>query len=162
MAPPFDNDTMHIVPQSLANLLTHLVFSTAHRDPYLTGDVRAELHPYITGILRNKVCPLVQIGSVEDHVHILFSLSRTESLSEVVKAVKGSSSVWIKGKWPKLREFGWQAGYGAFSVGQSELAATVQYIQKQEEHHRKVSFQDEYRELLKLAGLEVDERYAWD
>jgi REP element-mobilizing transposase RayT len=99
---------------------------------------------------------------VEDHVHILFALSRTECLADIVGKVKGSSSVWIKEQWPRQKDFAWQAGYGALSVGQGEVEVVVHYIQNQEEHHRKLTFQEEYRMWMRLAGIELDERYVWD
>ncbi len=156
------NDKIERMPQSLSNLLTHLVFSTSHRNPKLTPEVREQLFPYFTGTLRNLGCPLIQVGGVEDHVHILFALSRTECLANVVGKVKGSSPVWIKEQWPNQKDFAWQAGYGALSVGQNEVDVVVRYIQNQEEHHRKLSFQEEYRMWMRLAGIEVDERYVWD
>lgn len=150
------------MPQSLSNLLTHLVFSTSRRNPKLTPEVRDKLFPYLTGILRNLGCPLIQVGGVDDHVHILFALSRTECLADVVGRVKGNSSTWIKEQWHAQKEFAWQAGYGALSVGQGEVGTVVRYIQNQGEHHRKLTFQEEFRTWMRLAGIEVDERYAWD
>jgi putative transposase len=150
------------MPQSLSNVLTHLVFSTSHRDPRLTAEIRAELFPYFTGILRNHGCRVLQIGGAVDHVHTLFALSRTVTIADVVKNVKGSSSSWIEERWRPRGGFSWQSGYGIFSVGQSEVQTCIRYIQNQEEHHRKVSFQDELRELMQLAGIEIDERYVWD
>jgi REP element-mobilizing transposase RayT len=112
------------------------------------------------GVLRNIECPVLQIGGVEDHVHILLRLSRAVSLGQLVEKTKTSTSKWIKTKGPT--GFAWQAGYGAFSVGQGESDGVVRYIQGQEERHRTVSFQDELRMLLTEAGLEFDERYVWD
>lgn len=148
------------MPQSLANVLVHLVFSTKDRTPYLTSDIRRELFPYMGGVLRNIECPVLQIGGVEDHVHILLRLSRTISLAQLVEKTKTSTSKWIKTKGPA--DFAWQAGYGAFSVQQNETDRVIRYLQGQEEHHRTVSFQDELRGLLNEAGLAFDERYMWD
>jgi len=150
------------MPQSLSNLIAHLVFSTYHRDLLLTPEIRAELFPYLTGILRNHGCHAIQIGGVQDHVHMLFAISRTVTAADIVKAIKGSSSSWINERWPNGRRFSWQSGYGIFSVGQRDIEIEIRYIQNQEEHHRKVSFQDEYRELMRIAGIEIDERYVWD
>ena len=150
------------MPQSLSNLLSHLVFSTHHRDPSLTPEIRSELFPYFAGALHNKGCPAIRIGGVDDHVHLLFSLSRTVAIADVVKSIKGSSSIWIKEHFGGKRDFAWQSGYGVFSVGQGEIDSAAKYIQSQEEHHRRVTFQEEYRELMKLAGVELDERYAWE
>lgn len=148
------------MPQSLANVLVHLVFSTKDRTPYLTNDLRRQLFPYMGGVLRNIECPVLQIGGVEDHVHILLRISRTITLAQLVEKTKTSTSKWIKTKGPI--DFAWQAGYGAFSVGQGESDRVVRYIQGQEAHHRSVCFQDELRALFAEAGLVFDERYVWD
>lgn len=148
------------MPQSLANVLVHLVFSTRDRTPWLTGDIRHELFPYMGGVLRNIECPVLQIGGVEDHLHILLRLSRTISLAQLVEKSKTSTPKWVKTKGPT--DFAWQAGYGAFSVGQSQADGLVAYIQGQEAHHRSVSFQDEVRALFTQAGIAFDERYVWD
>lgn len=148
------------MPQSLANVLIHLVFSTRDRCPYLTREIREELFPYLGGLFRNIECPVLQIGGVEDHVHILFRLSRTITLAQVVEKTKSSTSKWLKTKG--YHDFAWQAGYGAFSVSQSQAGHVVAYIQGQEDHHRVLSFQDELRALFTEAGIELDERYVWD
>lgn len=148
------------MPQSLANVLVHVVFSTKDRTPCLTSDLRQELFPYMGGVLRNIECPVLQIGGVEDHVHILLRLSRTLSLAQLVEKSKTSTSKWIKTKGPT--SFAWQAGYGAFSVGQSEADRVIRYIHAQAEHHRTLSFQDELRALFAEAGIAFDERFVWD
>ncbi|HEX9943262.1 MAG TPA: IS200/IS605 family transposase [Thermoanaerobaculia bacterium] len=150
------------MPQSLSRILVHLVFSTKHRAAVLTPEIRAELHPYLAVVLRGHECPPLQVGGVEDHVHLLFGLSRTRTVAQVVETVKTSSSKWIKTKGKDFAEFHWQAGYGAFSVSQSNATATIRYIQNQPEHHRKVTFQDEYRKFLKRYQIDYDERYVWD
>ncbi len=150
------------MPQSLANVLIHLTFSTKGRRPFLTKDIRQELNAYLATILKARSSPALTIESVDDHVHILFSLSRTRTISEIVEEIKKSSSKWIKRKAEPLRQFQWQNGYGAFSLGQSLVRATKQYIQKQQEHHRKVSYQEEFRAFLEKNGIEYDERYVWD
>lgn len=148
------------MPQSLSNVLIHVVFSTKLRAPYLTSDVRQELLPYMGGLLRNIECPVLQIGGVEDHVHILLRQSRTLSLAQLIEKTKTSTSKWIKTKG--LSDFAWQAGYGAFSIGQSQASGLIEYIHGQEEHHRTVTFQDELRTLFREAGIEFDERFVWD
>ncbi len=140
----------------------HLVFGTKDRAPFLAAEIRGELLAYATGTLKNIGCPVVQIGGTADHVHVLFDISRTLSLSQVVEKVKTSSSKWIKGKGERYVRFAWQAGYGAFSVGPAVVAAVVRYIRGQEEHHRSNTFQDEFRRLCREAGVELDERYVWD
>jgi len=151
------------MPQSLAKILVHTVFSTKERRPYLKDHaLRDELHHYIGGILKNLDCQPIIVGSVEDHVHILATLSRTCAASDLVKEVKRGSSIWLKTKTPDLRDFAWQSGYGMFSIGFSQIAAVRDYVAGQEEHHRRISFQDEFRSLLAKYEADFDERYVWD
>ncbi|MCC6686905.1 MAG: transposase [Fimbriimonadaceae bacterium] len=145
------------MPQSLARVYVHVAFSTLGRQPTI-GDPDA-LHRYIGGICRNRKCPSLIVGGVADHVHILLELARTEPLADIVKEVKRSSSIHMKQANP---EFAWQSGYGAFSVGRSEVEQVREYIRRQPEHHAIVSFQDEFRALLQEFGMEWDERYVWD
>ena len=149
--------------QSLARLWTHLIFSTQDRCPFLGDKVlRDEMHAYLTEIFRTHDCEPLIIGGVEDHVHSLFALSRTHSIASTVKEVKRTSSCWIKTTSRKLSKFYWQGGYGAFSVSQSNLTDVIRYIENQEEHHKRMTFQDEYRAFLKAYGVDFDERYIWD
>ena len=149
--------------QSLARLWTHLIFSTKDRFPFLSDkQIRTEMHAYLAQVLRNHDCETLIVGGVEDHVHSLFALSRKYSIATIVKEVKRTSSIAIKDKSPTLRKFHWQGGYGAFSVSQSNLQDVFDYIAGQEEHHKQVPFQDEYRAFLKAYGIEYDERYVWD
>ncbi len=150
------------MPQSLSRILVHLVFSTKNREPVITPAVQTELHPYLAGVLDNIDCPSLQVGGVADHVHLFFGLSRKRTIAEIVEKLKTSSSKWIKGKDAGLADFHWQSGYGAFSVSQSDADAVVTYIQKQALHHRKMTFQEEYRRLLERYGVAFDERYVWD
>jgi len=148
------------MPQSLANILVHLVTSTKDRAPTLTGPLRAELFPYTAGVLRNLDSQLLQIGGVEDHIHILFRLPRTLALATIVEKLKANTSRWIKVKGPG--NFAWQAGYGAFSVSHADADAVTRYIQNQPQHHEKTSFQEELRKLLADAGMAYDEQHLWD
>ena len=151
------------VPQALAKILVHTVFSTKDRRPFLRDKpLRDELHCYLGGILTHLECQPVIVGGVEDHVHLLCALSRTCDASVMVKEVKRGSSLWLKTKSPGLADFGWQNGYGIFSIGFSQLESVREYIAGQEEHLRKVSFQDEFRQLLRRYEIEFDERYVWD
>ena len=151
------------MPQSLAKILVHAVFSTKERRPFLRDTLlRDELHRYLGGILANLDCQPVIVGGVEDHVHMLFALTRTSAVAEVVKEVKRSSSLWIKTKSPEFADFAWQNGYGIFSIGFSQIETVRAYIQNQEEHHRNVTFQDEFRAFLKRYEIEFDERYVWE
>jgi len=119
------------------------------------------MHAYIGGILSNLKCQPIIVGGVEDHVHFLCALARTCDAAEMVKEVKRGSSIWIKSKGPTFRDFHWQNAYGVFSIGFSQLPAVKHYIENQVEHHRSISFQDEYRELLKRYEIEFDEQYVW-
>jgi putative transposase len=150
------------MPQSLANLYVHLIFSTKDRYPFLKNEVRPDLHAYMATVLANLKCPAILINSVEDHVHILFNLARTVTLAQAVEDVKKSSSKWIKTQGPSHARFAWQAGYGAFSVSESNVPAVTRYISNQEEHHRVKTFQEEYREFLAKHKIEFDDRYVWD
>jgi REP element-mobilizing transposase RayT len=151
------------MPQSLAKILVHTVFSTKDRRPFLRdAPLREELHRYLGGILSNLDCQPIIAGGVEDHVHLLCALSRTCAPAEMVKEVKRGSSLWLKTKSSDLADFAWQNGYGIFSIGFSQIEAVRDYIAGQEEHHRKVSFQDEFRQLLRRYEIEFDERYVWD
>jgi REP element-mobilizing transposase RayT len=150
------------MPQSLAKLYVHLVFSTKRRHPFLTDDARPDLHAYLGGILRDLDCPAIEINSVADHVHLLLVLARTTTLGDVVANLKRGSSVWIRSRGASFTEFHWQAGYGAFSVSQSSVNAVRACIRDQPEHHRRLSFQDEYRAFLRKHGITFDEQYVWD
>jgi len=149
------------VPQSLANVLIHLIFSTKDREPFLVQeDLRRRTHAYLAEVLRNLECPTLIVGGVTDHVHAFFRFSRTQSIASVLEHLKKSSSKWIKTQG--IAGFGWQRGYGAFSVSESNAAAIVAYIENQEEHHRKMTFEDEFRLILKRHRVQFDERYVWD
>ncbi len=149
--------------QSLAKILVHTVFSTKERCPFLRyRTLRDELHCYLGGILNNLQCQPILVGGVEDHIHMLSTLSRTCMASELVKEVKRSSSLWLKTKDPELKDFAWQRGYGIFSIGFSQISKVREYIAGQEEHHRRISFQDEFRSLLAKYEVDYDERYVWD
>jgi REP element-mobilizing transposase RayT len=149
--------------QSLAKILLHAVFSTKERRPFLRDKaLREELHRYLGGILAHLDCQPMIAGGVEDHVHLLFAQSRTATIADVVKEVKRASSLWMKTRTPRVPDFAWQSGYGVFSIGQSQVDEVRAYIAAQEEHHRKISFQDEFRRLLQRYKIEFDERYVWD
>ena len=151
------------MPQSLAQIYVHLVFSTKERQPLLlNGGFRKRTHAYLAGVCKEHESPAVVIGGVADHVHILSRLGRTIDLATLVRELKRDSSKWIKENDPRLRGFHWQAGYGAFSVSPSHVDALVRYIENQEEHHRAVTFQDEFRRICKKYGVEIDERYVSD
>jgi len=151
------------MPQSLAKILVHTVFSTKDRRPLLRNrELRDELHHYLGGILSNLECQPIVVGGVEDHVHFLCALSRTCDAATMVKEVKRGSSIWLKTKGNGLQDFAWQNGYGVFSIGHSQIESVRSYILGQEDHHQRVSFQDEFRQLLQRYEIEFDERYVWD
>ncbi len=150
------------MPQSLSQVLIHLVFSTKHREPWILTEIESELHAYCTTVVTNTGCPAVAIGGMADHIHVLFQLSRVRTIADVVEELKTSSSKWIKTKGVQFQGFHWQTGYAALSVGQSGCQQTIDYIRNQQEHHRVRSFQDELRLLMKKHQVEFDERYVWD
>ena len=146
--------------QSLAKILVHTVFSTKERRPYLRDPaLREEMHRYLGGILAKLDCQPIVVGGVEDHVHLLCALSRTCQAADMIKEVKRGSSLWIKTKGDALRDFSWQNGYGVFSIGASQIPEVKRYILDQDEHHRRITYQDEFRTLLKRYEIEYDERY---
>jgi putative transposase len=151
------------MPQSHARVILHIVFSTKHRTPFLKdAEVRGRLHTYMAGALHKVSCEPILINGTEDHVHILCNQSRTITIANLIKEAKTGPSEWMKGLGPQYRDFYWQGGYAAFSVSQSKVEQVRAYIGTQEEHHRKVSFQDEFRALCRKHGLEIDEQYVWD
>ncbi len=151
------------MPQSLSNVLVHVVFSTKDRQPILhTPELRVAMHRYLASVSGQLNCPAVAVGGVADHVHALARLSRTTAVADWVKELKRVSSLWIKESDWKIDGFRWQAGYGAFSVTQSDSSTVVYYIARQQEHHRRFTFQDEFRDLLSRHAMEFDERYVWD
>ena len=149
--------------QSLAKIIVHTVFSTQGRQPFFRDlGLREEMHRYLGGILSRLDCQPIIVDGTEDHVHLLGSLSRTCKVAMMVKELKRGSSVWLKTKHPELCDFAWQNGYGIFSIGYSQIDSARSYIAKQEEHHRQISFQDEFRQLLQRYEIQFDERYVWD
>lgn len=156
------NESDFCMPQSIGNLYVHLVFSTKNRVPLLGDEVREELHRYMAVTLQNWQCSPILINSLYDHVHILFLLSKNHGLAKIVEEVKKTSSKWIKGKGTDYQDFGWQNGYGGFSVSKSKVDAVETYIRNQAEHHRYRSFQEEYLEFLDKHEVEYDLRYVFD
>ncbi len=148
--------------QSLSNVLLHLVFSTKNRHPWIDPGIESELFRYLAGICREQNCPSHAIGASDDHIHIACSLARTMPISKLLEEIKTSSSKWIKTRGKQYEGFAWQNGYGAFSIGQSQLSDLRTYISNQRQHHQRISFQDEFRSLLAKYHVEFDERYVWD
>ncbi len=151
------------MPQSLANVIVHIVDSTKHRRPWLKDpNLRSELYAYKATILKNVDSQPILIGGVEDHVHILCLLSRKYAIKDVVQQSKTETSKWIKKQGPAYQDFHWQSGYGIFSVSQSNVDQAKRYVAGQEEHHRSMSYQNEFREICRRHGIDIDERYARD
>ena len=151
------------MPQSLSAVYIHLVFSTKERRPFLRDKpLRQALHPYLGAISKQLECPPLVVGGVEDHVHLLCRFARTITQAEWVKELKRVSNGWLKEQARDQWDFQWQGGYADFSVSQSNLPEVSRYIAQQEQHHKKMSFQDELRALFRKHELEWDERYVWD
>jgi REP element-mobilizing transposase RayT len=150
------------MPQSLAKVYIHAIFSTKNREPLLADNWRDELFRVLGGAANNLGCQSLIVGGVADHVHMLFQLTRTITIADAIGKIKSSSSAWINQTRGLILPFHWQAGYGAFSASQSNIEALREYIRRQPEHHAKQSFQDEFREWLRRYEIEWDERYVWD
>lgn len=148
------------MPQSLANILIHVIWSTKERRPLISEGLRDGLHGYLAGILKNLESPALIINSVADHIHVLCQLSKNLAACKLVEEIKKGSSKWMKENG--VAEFAWQSGYGLFSVSQSNTDAVREYIERQPEHHKKRDFKDEFREFCKRYNVALDERYVWD
>ena len=144
-----------------SKLLFHIVFSTKNRAPFISDPWRKNLYRYIGGIIRAEEGVLNEIGGINDHVHMLVCLKPTHSLSNILQAVKGKSSKWMNEQKHDLRKFGWQDGYAAFSVSESQVQKVTNYIQSQEEHHKKIDFKAEFVALLEKHGIEYKKEYLW-
>ena len=150
------------MPQSISKIHRHLVFSTTGRERVIADEIRPVLHEYMGGILRNKECKPIEINTEPDHAHVLFCLGRAVTVAEVVGNLKQGSTLWLREQGPRYHMFQWQAGYGVFAVSHSNVEAAREYIRNQREHHRKSTFQDEFRAFLRKHDEEWDERYVWD
>ena len=149
--------------QSLVQIYVHLVFATFERTPYLKDQVlRERLHAYLAGICEGQDSPALKVGGVEDHVHLLLRLGKQREIAILLRELKRESSKWIKDQSGRLQKFHWQGGYGAFSISPSHVTGLTRYIENQVEHHKRESFQDEFRRLCKKYGVELDERFAWE
>jgi putative transposase len=151
------------MPQSLAQIYLHIVFSTKERRPFLHDkSLRDESHDFLGGTCNKFDCPVLRVGGVADHIHILCRFGRTITVGDLVKELKRESSLWIKTKSSEMVDFYWQKGYGAFSVSPGHVNRLIDYIAEQEKNHEKETFQEEFRRLLKIYGLKWDEQYVWD
>ena len=145
-----------------SNLFYHIVFSTKGREDFITPDIEERIWAYIGGIARKHELIAVQVGGIENHIHVLILAKPKVAPSEIVQWLKGESSRWIHETFPDLHSFAWQDGFGVFSVSKSQAPEVIEYIRNQREHHRKQSFEDEFISLLKLNGIDYDERYVFD
>ena len=150
------------MPTTYSNLLYHIVFSTKQRIPLIADDWKEELYRYIGGIIRAEGGVQIEIGGTNDHVHILAKFKPAISVSEMLNKIKANSSKWANDHKMKMRKFGWQEGYAAFSVSESQVPNLVMYVRNQEEHHRKQTYQEEFLALLERHGIEYDPKYLWD
>ncbi|MBI1317768.1 MAG: transposase [Candidatus Hydrogenedens sp.] len=150
------------MPQSLSLVYVHLTFSTAGRQRWLDASLRPALFTFTAGVFQRLESPAEIVGGHDDHLHALFILSRNHAIKKVVQDIKTTTSQWMKRQGNEYRDFRWQAGYASFSVSASNLSQVRRYIEDQETHHRKRSFQDEVRLLLKKHRMEYDEQHLWD
>jgi REP element-mobilizing transposase RayT len=147
--------------QTLVSLQVHVIFSTKNRLELITPEIEPDLFAYIGGILHNNKSKLIAANGTADHIHLLISLSKNIGLSELIGDIKRDSSAWIKTQDSQFSNFHWQDGYGAFSIGQSQVKTVKDYIARQKIKHDKVDFKDELREFLRKYEIEFDERYLW-
>jgi len=150
------------MPGTYSQILLHTVFSTKHREPWITGDIAERLYPYFGGIVRAEKGVLYDIGGVKDHVHMYLRWRPDESVSDLMRTVKARSSKWIHDTLPALGAFAWQEGYSVFSVSKSQEEAVKKYVASQHEHHKREDFKSELLRLLRVHSLEFDERYVFD
>jgi REP element-mobilizing transposase RayT len=150
------------MPSTYTNLLYHIIFSTKERRPFINAKLRVELHKYIGGISRDLKGEPIEIGGVEDHIHILTKLPATLALSDALREIKANSSKWAGERPDLVRAFAWQTGYAAFTVSKSQCPTVRKYVGNQEDHHRKKTFKQELVSLLKKNDIDYDERYLWD
>jgi putative transposase len=147
---------------TLTNLLYHIVFSTKERQKMILPDIRTDLYSYVGGVIRGEKGRLLKMGGTEDHVHILASFHPAVSVSDMLRRMKGNTSKWLNENKRLPVRFSWQRGYGAFSVSESMVDVVSKYIENQQSHHKKMSFQEEFLTLLRKHNVQYDERYIWD
>jgi len=145
-----------------AHLLVHVVFSTKSRRRIITADIRPRLHEYLSGVARKEFGPAIRIGGTADHLHGLLSLSTDVSVAEAMRKWKSPSSGWVHKTFAGKESFAWQTGYGAFSVSESNAASVIRYIDRQEEHHRNRTFEEEFVALLQGHGVAYDPDRIWE
>ena len=144
------------------SLLIHAVWSTKKRQPLITKEVKPRLYGYLHNALDKKGVKLMHVNGMEDHVHLLLSMPLTVLIPDLFETIKPAATKWVHKTFPGMRDFGWQTGYGAFSVGRSNMQQVINYIANQEEHHRTVTFQEEFIRLLEMQGISYDKRFVFD
>ena len=144
-----------------ANILLHVVFSTKERRPLIADSFRDRLYEYMSALAKGEFGQALAIGGTREHIHALLALHPTVSLAHAMSRWKSLSSGWVHKTFPEAPHFGWQAGYGAFSVSQSNVARVIAYIEHQPEHHRRLTFEEEFLALLRRHGIEHDPREVW-
>ena len=149
------------MPQSYTCLHYHLIFATQDRVPHLTPDLRRRVLDYVGGIIKNERGVLIAAGGAQDHIHLLAGLHPEKAVADMLRVIKANASKWVHENFPAQPAFAWQAGYGAFSVSRSNLDEVRRYIGGQEEHHRRISFEEEFRQFLDRHGIAYDPRYLW-
>ena len=148
--------------QSLSRILIHIIFSTKDRFPFLTDrELRKRMHAYLARVFYEHESPAIEVGGTVDHVHIACLLSRNYAICDIIRKAKANSTSWVKSESVGCSIFSWQGGYGVFSIDPLEIDSVKKHIQGQEEHHRKLTFQEEYLEILRKYGMEYDQRYIW-
>ena len=147
------------MPQSLVKVLVHVIFSTKNRVGLIEPKIEDLLFSYVHGIVENNKSKLVLAGGTSNHVHLLISLGKTVDVSQLIGDIKRDSSSWMK---QHRKDFYWQEGYGAFSIGQSQVPSVMKYIANQKQHHAKQEYKEEFRGLLKKYEVDYDERFVWD
>ena len=146
--------------QSLCKIYLHVIFHIKTASPKISDEYLERVHSYIGQLVNSTGCQVVRVGGIGDHVHVVCLLSRNETVSHLVEEIKRNSSRWLKTLSPQYEHFAWQGGYAAFSVSQSVVDKTVAYVNNQYEHHKKMSFRDEYIQFLKLYDIDYDEKYV--
>ena len=147
---------------TFTSLHCHFVFSTKHREPWISHEIEERVWSFLGGIARENGMKPIRIGGMPDHIHMAVGLPPTLAVSKALQQIKGGSSKWMKEAFPTMRGFGWQDGYGAFAVSKSNLPMLTAYIEKQREHHRTKTFKEEFVALLVRHGIDYEERYLWD
>jgi REP element-mobilizing transposase RayT len=150
------------MPHTYTDLLIHYIFSTKERAPVIDADMREKLLPYLGGIIKELRASPLAINAVADHIHILIRMPSDVAPADMMRVVKANSSRWVHEQWPARESFGWQIGYGAFSVSESNADQVKEYIARQEEHHRRMTFQEEFVAFLKRHQIQYDPRYVWE